>query len=382
MARELAVAAVSMAPKRKTNRRDFLTGRSAVEAVSDLLPEGPAASAVGSESATRQAAPDPGVYLLQVGRRAMACEFQVFLNAGQHSGSTEAALEALDLVDTLEAQLSWFRDNSELTRINGLAARQPVLVEPRLFELLEEAVQLHDATAGAFDITSGPLSKLWGFHRREGKLPQESDIAHALHSVGTRWLHLDPAARTISFDRPGIEINLGAIGKGYALDRCAEVLRERGVTAFLIHGGQSSMSARGSRAGLADQECGWTVALRHPLRPEQRLGEIPLRDRALGTSGSGNQFFHFAGRRLGHVLDPRTGRPAEGLLSATVLAPTAAQADALSTAFFVLGVDRAREFCRHRPELSALFVLPGQHAGVVEIETIGLAESDWRHLEP
>lgn len=307
----------------------------------------------------------------------MGCEFQVLMNAGQHADGTEAALEALDLVETLERQLSWFRDASELSCINRDAADDPCVVEARFFELLRESVSLHEQTRGAFDITAGPLWQLWGFHRREGELPADANVQQALESVGTRWISLDGRNRTIEFLRSGIEINLGAIGKGYALDRCAELLASRDIENYVIHGGQSSILARGSRSGTQDGEQGWTVALRHPLRREERLCEIRLRDRALGTSGSGNQFFHFGGQRYGHVLDPRTGWPAEGILSSTVLAPTAAQADALATAFFVMGIAEAREFCRHRSGLGALFVTPGEQTGSIEIETCGIADSEW-----
>ena len=174
-------------------------------------------------------------------------------------------------------------------------------------------------------------------------------------------------------------INLGAIGKGYALDRCAEVLRQRGIEGYLIHGGQSSVLGRGERHAAGNAQ-GWRVALRHPLKPDQRLAEIWLRDRALGTSGAGNQFFYFRGRRYGHVLDPRTGRPAEELLSATALAPTAAQADALATAFFVMGAERTRAYCRARAELAALLVVPGERAGEIHLETVNLGDGEWRQL--
>jgi thiamine biosynthesis lipoprotein len=140
------------------------------------------------------------------------------------------------------------------------------------------------------------------------------------------------------------------------------------------------MLASGRRAGSADDTEGWTVALRHPLRHEQRLGEITLRDRALGTSGSGNQFFHFAGKRYGHVIDPRTGYPADGVLSATVLAPTAAQADALATAFFVMGPEDTLSFCQAHPELGALLVCPGEQIGSVEILAVGIDDSVWRPI--
>jgi len=366
-----------MAAKPQSNRRQFLTGQAALDAVSNLAADAPSRP---PHPRSELASGEAQTYLIQIDRAAMACEFQILLNAGQQSGATEAALDAMDLIERLEDQLSWFRDTSELTRINRTAATAPVIVERRLFQLLVEGISLSEQTQGAFEITAGPLWKLWGFHRREGKMPTEADIQRALTQTGSHQVRLDAEARTIRFARHGVEINLGAIGKGYALDRCAEHLVSEGVDNFLIHGGQSSMLARGSRAGLSEVEPSWTVALRHPLRPDQRLAELRLRDRALGTSGSGNQFFHFGGKRYGHVLDPRTGQPADALLSATALAPTAAQADALATAFFVMGVEASIEFCQSRPEIGALLVSPGEQAGSMELVTIGLDQAEWRRV--
>ncbi len=367
---------MAMADKRKSSRRDFLKGRAAADAIADLLPAEPAAA--GHTGAPSPGEP-PAAYLLQVGRDAMACEFQVLLNAGQHEGATEAALEALDLVDELEDQLTVYRDHSEVSRLNRAAAEGPVVVESRLFALLERAVAIHAETGHAFDITAGPLTRAWGFFRREGRLPDQAALDATRRQVGSQWLELDAAASSVRFLRPGLEINLGAIGKGYALDRCAERLLALGVDDFLVHGGRSSVLAHGSRQA-DDGGDGWSIALRHPLRHQQRLAEIRLRDRALGTSGSGNQFFQFQGHRYGHVIDPRSGRPADDLLSASVLAPTAADADALATACFVMGLDASLEYCAAHPELAAIFVRPGPRAGEMEIVTHGLTDRDWRRL--
>ncbi len=378
-----------MAAKRKSSRRQFLTGQAALDAVSAILPDAPATQRARADDATKLAAEtsagssslqDRGAYLIQIDRTAMACEFQILLNAGQHAGSTEAALDALDLLETLEDQMSWFRGHSELSQINRRAAERPVAVETRLFGLLRQAVELHQQTAGAFDITTGPLWKLWGFHRREGKIPDEPAIAEALELVGTDRILLDPESSTIQFQRDALEINLGAIGKGYALDRCAELMLSRGVENFMIHGGRSSILARGAREGHESSPQGWTIALRHPLRHELPLAEIDVRDRALGTSGSGNQFFHFGGQRYGHVLDPRNGWPATGILSATVLAPTAAEADALATACFVMGVEASVEFVRARPELALLLAIPGERSGTIELVVSGLTADQWRRV--
>jgi thiamine biosynthesis lipoprotein len=375
-----------MKPSR-SNRREFLQGKAAARAISDAaqnlpLPEPTAGSAGGANSAGQPAVIGlaPQSYLLRIGRRAMACEFEVLLGAGPDSDGTEFAVAALDLVDRLESQLTVYRDTSEISRLNRSAFGRDVEVEPRLFELLRLAAEIHRRTGGAYDITSGPLSKAWGFSRRSGRVPDESELAEALSRVGSQRLQFNPERRTVRFSVAGMELNLGSIGKGYALDRCCELLEAGGLTDFLLHGGQSSLLARGSRN--ASSEEGWWIGVRDPLRPGERLGQLRLRNRALGTSGTGTQFFYHAGRRYGHILDPRTGQPVEGVLSSTVLARTAAEADALSTAFYVLGPAAALEYCRRHGESqgnpSALMVIPGNRAGTVEVVSYGLDEADWR----
>ncbi len=361
--------------KRRTNRRQFLTGRSAVHALDEMVDsQMPAPSGAGQTDAPSRS------YLLQITRRAMACDFAVLLNAGQFAAASELAVEALDLVEALEDQLTVYRDHSEVSRINRSAADEAMPVDPRLFELFQHAVELHRETNGAFDITAGPLSKVWGFYRRQGRVPDKKELRHTLDQVGSNWLELDADARTIRFNKPGVEINLGGIGKGYALDRCVEFLLESDVEHFLIHGGQSSVCARGSRMNAGGAKGGWVVGLKHPLRPNLRLAEIRLRDRALGTSGSGTQSFHHQGRRYGHILDPRTGWPSEGVLSATAIAPSAATADALATGFYVMGVDQTMNFCERHPDVGAILVTASTRRGSVDVHSRGLTEDDWTPL--
>ena len=309
----------------------------------------------------------------------MACQFEIFLNAGQYDDDGQTALAALDLVDELEQQLSIYRESSELSTINRTAAEQAVVVEPRLFGLLQQAVELSRQTDGAFDITTGPLARLWGFVNRSGALPDAVAIAAAQKCVGSQHIEFDPQARTIHFRRPAIEINLGSIGKGYALDRCAEQFAAAGIQNALLHGGNSSVLALGACVDPLAGE-GWTVGLRDPCRPERRIGQFHLRDQALATSGSGTQFFLHAGRRYGHILDPRLGWPAQGVLSATVVAASAAEADALSTALYVLGPEGAARFCAAQPQFGCVLVCPGARHATVEIHTFGLTDDQFERL--
>jgi thiamine biosynthesis lipoprotein len=298
---------------------------------------------------------------------------------GQYDQGTEAAMEALDRVEALEARLSYFQPTSEVSQWNRLAVEEPVEVEPDLFRLLESALAWHRQTDGAYDIAATALWKVWGFARRAGKVPLAEELAQAMECSGSRYVELDSPRRTIRLLRKGVEINLGSVGKGYALDSAAEVLAQKGVGDFLIHGGQSSVIGRGSR--LVDGSRGWSVGIQHPLRPGVRIGEVWLRDRALGTSGAAHQSFVYQGKRYGHILDPRSGRPAEEVLSATVLSPSAAEADALSTAFYVLGKDRATDYCREHPQLATILLCPSKGGRGYDIHTCGLEPDEIRWTE-
>src|SRR5262245_16883617 len=197
----------------------------------------------------------------------MACRFEVVL-PGQDVRFVSAARTALNLADRLEARLTVFRPTSELSRVNRLAASEPVPVHPGLFGLLQQAVDLHAATAGAFDITSTPLSRCWGFLQRAPRVPDDESIAAARALVGMPLVELDEKAATVRFARPGIELNLGSIGKGYALDRMGEKLRRMGVRDALISAGGSSILALGT-----DRD-GWPIDITSKLCRGARLAAL------------------------------------------------------------------------------------------------------------
>ncbi len=332
------------------HRRDFFRSKGLVKTAARVLGLAHEMSAALNQPAAVDAV------LTRYARRAMATIFEIILPLGT-SGATQAAEAGLELIDQLEAQLTVYREDSEVSAINRNAAERPVPVEERLFELFREAERLTISTEGAFDIAVGALIKSWGFFRRQGRVPAPQERAQVLSRCGMQHVGLDAEARTVSFDCLGVELNLGSIGKGYALDRAVELLvSEYGVTSGLVHGGRSSIFALGNEPG---GRRGWAVGIRHPVHTERRLAIVRLYNRALGTSASTNQHFVHEGRRLGHILDPRRGWPAEGMLSASVLAPSAAEADALATAFFVLGVDKAREYCAAHPQIGAVLLPEG-----------------------
>jgi thiamine biosynthesis lipoprotein len=358
---------------RRSNRRDFLKGRVTAEALADAISPDVA-------EAISKASPPETPFVL-VTRRAMATEFELRFPDDPQKNLTELALESFKELEKVEEQLSFFRPTSEISRINLLAAQQPVEVEPALFALLILAKQLAQETGGAWDLTAAPLWQVWGFAKRKGKIPTEAEIAAARNCIGSQYVELDAERKTIFFTQPGVKLNFGSLGKGYALDRCTSRLIEGGMTNFVLHGGQSSMVARGGEKAEENAPVPFfSVGLPHPLYPNRRLGEIRLSNKALGTSSSRFQSFRHEGKLFGHILDPRTGRPAEGVLSTTVLAPTAMLADVLSTAFFVLGAEKSLEYCKNHPEISAIILLPSSVKGGCEIITAGLKAEEFQRF--
>ncbi|MCA9039141.1 MAG: FAD:protein FMN transferase [Planctomycetaceae bacterium] len=331
------------------SRRDFLTGRS----LRDHLVRN-AREAGEAFLENRPPVPEAGA-TLRMATRAMACEFGLVLNPGDRD-IVIPATDALERVHPLEAQMTVYREESELSQLNKLAAVAPFVVTENLYQLLKRGDDLSLRTAGAFDLTAAPYISLWKKARQENRLPTKEEIAQTGKLVGREHVHYIDETTSIQLAMPGVELNLGGIGKGYALDVIAAELVEQGIGTFLLHGGQSTMLARGGHNGYP----GWPIGLRNPLFTQQQLATILIQDCALSTSGSNVQFHRFEGKRYGHIIDPRTGWPVDELLSVTVLAPTAEEADALSTAFFVMGVEKTGEFCDNHPEVSAILILPPQ----------------------
>lgn len=278
----------------------------------------------------------------------MACEFSVTFPAAEPN-AVAAGCAALDEIERIEEKLSVYRADSQIARLNREGHSQ---VDREVIEVLSLATRIARETYGAFDAASGALVRAWGFYSGPKRVPSRDEWRFAMDCCGMRHVAVDASAGMVRLLRPGVEINLGAIGKGFAIDSAAKLLRRRGVRAALIQGGGSSVYAIGSPPG----EPAWQVAVGDPFRTGRRLTTLALKDRALGTSGAAHQFFEAGGRRYGHVLDPRTGWPAAALAAATVLAPTAAEADALSTAFFVSGVEGARGYCGRYGDVSAVLV--------------------------
>jgi thiamine biosynthesis lipoprotein len=289
----------------------------------------------------------------EASRMSMACLYTIA--AYGHPDTLPAILDqAFDEVDRIDRLMSHYRTDSPVSRLNRDAARGPVAVEGELFAFIAEALRYQNDSGGAFDITVGPLMRAWGFFRDDGRVPSDGERAAARRRVGAGRIRLDPAASTVHFDADGVEIDLGGIAKGYAVDRAAQVLRQRGVVAALISAGGSSTYGLGTPPG---QE-GWYVALEDPIVRQRTATSVRLRDRALSVAGRTEKFFEAGGVTYSHIMDPRTGWPAQGVLSVAVLAATATAGDALDNALFVLGVDGSRDYLRRLPGTDAFFFVP------------------------
>lgn len=286
-------------------------------------------------------------------KHAMATRFELVLHGENESALRAAGEEALVEVERLENQLSLYRPGSEIAQLNARAAREPVRVSPEVFALLQHAARLSAETNGGFDITIAPLVRCWGFMTAAQRIPTDEEIAAARAVIGMHHVLFDPAERTIRFAKPGVMLDLGAIGKGYAIERGAELLREAGVTSALFHGGTSTACAIGHPPDAEH----WQVALPTPpeRRPPARLEEnlsaattnpspsdasptkLRLRDESVSVSAIWGRSFEVGGKFFGHVLDPRVGHPVTSAVMSAVILNTATETDALSTALLTLG---------------------------------------------
>lgn len=306
--------------------------------------------------------------LFRESRPAMGTTVDILVYADGRTRAAELFDAAFEEIERVEAALSGYRATSEISRINAAAARGPVVTDPEVFGIIARALDHGRRSEGAFDITVGALVEAWGFFGADGRFPAPDELASARAAVGWRHVELDLQRRSIRFRVPGIELDLGGIGKGVALDRAAAILRRHGVTAALLGAGQSSYCAIGAPPGTE----GWRVVVPDPRVPETALSRVVLRDRSLSTSGSGERFFELDGVRYSHLIDPRTGEPVRGMLQVTVTAPSAADSDALATALFVTGPEGAGQLLEQYEDAGALLITDrGPHGTVVAVEWSG-----------
>jgi len=266
-------------------------------------------------------------------------------NAARGEAAIDAVMAEMHRIDDL---MSHYKPDSQISRINARAALEPVPVDPELFDLIGQALHFSEITEGAFDISYASVGYLYNY--RKHVRPTEAQIEAALPWVNWRHILLDPAHHTVRFERPGMRIDLGGIGKGYAVDRGIAILQSRGVThAAVTAGGDTRII--GDRFGRP-----WVVGIQNPDDRAKVVTRIPLIDTALSTSGDYERFFDEDGVRYHHIIDPHTGHSASKVRSATILGPTATQTDGLSKTAFVVGPEEALRILAGIPGIDAVFV--------------------------
>ncbi len=362
----------------------------------------------------------------RVQRNSMGSLFEIYLAGTDRESLIAAANEALNEIDRLDSQLSHYKEDSDLARLNQHASEQWVRLEPRMYSLIKRCANLNRETDGAFDVTTSPLTQAWGFFKGDGRVPSDEELAEIMQRIGTQRILFDDDDHLVYYTAPGLQIDFGAIGKGYAIDEAANILRFYNVESALIHGGQSTIYALGTPQGDDDgrttidnrrwtmdergrtiddrrwtmesensatvndshfatplnvaqqssivhrpsSSAGWELTIKDPRDHETPIQKVFLRDESLSTSGNYEQFFEAGGVRYSHILDPRTGRPTQGMVSVSVIAANAADSDALSTAFFVMGREKTEEYCRGHPNIRVV-MMEERADGELEITRIG-----------
>jgi len=288
----------------------------------------------------------------------MGVPWTITLYAESPQAGADALAAGFAEVSRLERILSDYDPDSELSLLSAKApTAAPVPVGPDLWRILSRAVEIRDATAATFDPTVGPLTSLWRQARRTGRLPPADRLAAARQAVGPDCLRLVTDATAVSLERPGMRLDLGGIGMGYAIDRALDVLGRRGIESAMIDA-SGDIGVSGAPPGAG----GWSVAIA-PLRrasdtqpSDERTERLLLVHQAVTTSGDAFQAVEIAGRRYSHIVDPRTGIGVSGPAAVTVVAADCTTADALATAASVLGPVDARGVIARQPHCSARFV--------------------------
>jgi len=259
----------------------------------------------------------------------------------------QAAAAAFDEVDRLEGELSRFIENSDISRVNNLPANQPLRLGLDAFECLQLSCRIYVETNGAFEITIGSLLNCWRNEDGTPRTPSQKELNLARQHTGAHLLQLDESEHTVRLLASQVQVDLGGIGKGYAVDRVAELLREWSIETALISGGYSSVLALNAPAGTK----GWPLTLSNPDNRKQILARPCLQGQAL--SGSGIQ-------KGQHIIDPRTAQPVKNKRAAWASASNAATADALSTAFMVMNPDEIGQYCLRHPDVLAMIMLESE----------------------
>lgn len=281
----------------------------------------------------------------------MGSRFDITVVAADSSEADKDIEMAIGEINRIEKVISSWDPKSQTSEINRNAGIKPVKVSPELFSLIERAKGISRLTDGAFDISYASMDKIWKFDGSMTKMPSEEEITASVSEVGYQNIILDKENSTVFLKLPGMKIGFGAIGKGYAADKAKALLMEKGVSAGIINA-SGDMNTWGKQPGGKD----WEVAITNPMNKNKAFALLPLKQGAVVTSGDYEKFVTFNGVRYAHIINPKTGYPSTGIISATVFAPKAELADALATSVFVMGKDVGINRIDQLPQIECIVI--------------------------
>lgn len=255
----------------------------------------------------------------------------------------------------LEGKFSYYSEDSELSSLNNYGREGYFKVSDEMVTVIRDAINIARESGGCFDPTIGPLMELWGFKSRKPSLPKEREVQQVLSYLG--WENIDISVNSaIRFKNNKVSIDLGGIAKGYAIDSIVDLLKSDGIRSALVEiGGDIYCLGDGLSRG------GWKIGVQDPKEPKSVIAKIDIKDSAVATSGNYERFLDYKGERFSHIIDPRSGFPVKGdILSVTVVAPRAIDADGWATALFVMGFDKGRESVESQDNIEAVFISQGE----------------------
>jgi thiamine biosynthesis lipoprotein len=263
----------------------------------------------------------------------MGTSFRIVAYGTRREPLESAIADALREAKRLDLLLSNFREESELSQVNRLGTQGPMMLSSEFFQFLSACRAYSLASEGTFDITVGPLMKAWGFYKGTGELPRPEEVVQALARVGYTNIMLDEKNMTVRLAKEGVELDPGGIGKGFAVDKMVEILKRHEVDSALIVAGGSTIYG----LGTPPDEPGWEVTIKDPRQPSKVAETLTLKNEAVSTSGNLEKFFWADGKIWGHILDPRTGYPAKGTLSVSVIAPRSIDSEVWTKPYYIHG---------------------------------------------
>ncbi|NUO08400.1 MAG: FAD:protein FMN transferase [Candidatus Brocadia sp.] len=311
--------------------------------------------------------------LLKQTRMIMGTFAEVSIYSDDEKTAGKAIEEALNEMERMDRIMSNYKKDSELSQLNKKAAKSPVSCQGELLDVIEQSQYYSELSGGAFDITVSPVVALWGFFNEKGHIPSDKEIERLLPAVSYKNIVIDKnnntkKSCTVFFKSPQTQIDLGAIGKGYAVDRALEIIKKFNISNACINLG-GNIYVLGAAAG----KNAWKIGIQHPRNKDEILGYLELKDEATATSGDYERFFGINGKRYSHIINPRTGRPVSGTIATTIIASTGTEVDALSTSVFVLGPGKGLEFIKRIPDADAMIAYEGKDGKIMIDMTKGFA---------